>query len=90
MGNFIPQMFASTLIKRTTNETMIRAYTVTFPDRASCIGAIAFPRDISVGNDHPNAVTMRSFKMFKDVIVVEFYLRFQGLNLFLLMGQLHV
>ncbi len=62
MGNFIPRMFASTLVNGTTNETMIRAYAAPFPDRVSCIGAIAFPRDIPVGNDHPSAGTMRSIQ----------------------------
>lgn len=62
MARFIPRMFASTLVHGTTDETMIRAYTAPFPDRASCIGAIAFPRDIPVGNDHPSADTMRSIQ----------------------------
>ncbi len=62
MARFIPRMFASTLVHGTTDEPMIRAYTAPFPDRASCIGAIAFPRDIPVGNDHPSADTMRSIQ----------------------------
>ena len=62
MTRFIPRMFASTLVNGTANETMIRAYTAPFPDRASCIGAIAFPRDIPVGDDHPSADTMRSIQ----------------------------
>jgi len=62
MASFIPRMFASTLAHGTADETMIRAYTAPFPNRASCIGAIAFPRDIPVGDDHPSAGTMRSIQ----------------------------
>jgi haloalkane dehalogenase len=62
MAEFIPQMFASTLVSKTADETMIRAYTAPFPNRASCIGAIAFPRDIPVGENHPSANTMRSIR----------------------------
>ena len=62
MAEFIPQMFASTLVNKTADETMIRAYTAPFPNRTSCIGAIAFPRDIPVGDNHPSANTMRSIR----------------------------
>jgi pimeloyl-ACP methyl ester carboxylesterase len=41
-------------------DTMIRAYTAPFPDKASCRGAMAFPRDIPVGRSHPSAPTMHS------------------------------
>jgi len=41
-------------------ETMIRAYTAPFPDRASCRGAMAFPLDIPVGKNHPSAPFMHS------------------------------
>lgn len=62
MARFIPRMFASTLVHGTADEPMIRAYTAPFPDRASCIGAIAFPRDIPIGDDHSSADTMRSIQ----------------------------
>jgi pimeloyl-ACP methyl ester carboxylesterase len=62
MARFVPGMFASTLVRGTATETMIRAYTAPFKDRASCIGAIAFPRDIPVGDGHPSAATMRSIQ----------------------------
>jgi len=62
MDMYIPRMFASTLMHGTAIETMIRAYAAPFPDRSFCIGAIAFPRDIPVGDDHPSAATMRSIQ----------------------------
>ena len=62
MAEFIPQMFASTLVNKTADETMIRAYTAPFPNRALCLGAIAFPRDIHVGDNHPSANIMRSIR----------------------------
>jgi haloalkane dehalogenase len=68
MGTFIPQMFASTLVHRTATETMIRAYTAPFHAIASCKGAIAFPRDIPVGDDHPSAATMRSIQKRLDLL----------------------
>jgi haloalkane dehalogenase len=41
-------------------DAMIRAYTAPFPDKASCRGAMAFPRDIPVGRNHPSAPVMHS------------------------------
>jgi haloalkane dehalogenase len=41
-------------------DTMIRAYTAPFPDKTSCRGAMAFPRDIPVGRNHPSATIMHS------------------------------
>ncbi|MBS7268528.1 MAG: alpha/beta fold hydrolase [Candidatus Freyarchaeota archaeon] len=40
-------------------DTMIRAYTAPFPDKASTKGAKAFPRDIPVGMKHPSAKVMK-------------------------------
>lgn len=68
MATFVPRMFAATLMHSTATDTMIRAYTAPFPDRASCIGAIAFPRDIPVGNDHPSAKTMRAIEQKLDLL----------------------
>ena len=62
MATFVPRMFAATLVHGPATETMIRAYTAPFPNRASCIGAIAFPRDIPVGDNHPSAKTMRTIE----------------------------
>jgi len=62
MASFVPRMLAATLVQGKTTEVMIRAYTAPFPDRASCIGAIAFPRDIPVGDNHASAETMRAIE----------------------------
>lgn len=43
-------------------DIMIRAYTAPFPDKASCIGAKAFPRDIPVGMKHPSAAVMKGIR----------------------------
>jgi len=68
MATFIPRMFAATLVSGPPSETLIRAYTAPFPNRASCVGAIAFPRDIPVGDDHPSAKTMRSIEQNLDLL----------------------
>jgi haloalkane dehalogenase len=62
MTSFVPRMLSATLVRGKATEVMIRAYTAPFPDRASCIGAIAFPRDIPVGDNHPSAKTMRAIE----------------------------
>jgi len=66
MGNLretLPSLLRWGVSKKTEiTETMIRAYTAPFPDRASCIGAIAFPRDIPVGRNHPSAGLMHEIR----------------------------
>ncbi|MFX0175986.1 MAG: hypothetical protein ACFE85_07135, partial [Candidatus Hodarchaeota archaeon] len=39
--------------------TMIKAYTEPFISEESFIGALAWPKDIPIGNSHPSASTMR-------------------------------
>ncbi|WXG39677.1 MAG: alpha/beta fold hydrolase [Candidatus Freyarchaeum deiterrae] len=49
-------------------DTMIRAYTAPFPDKESCIGAKAFPRDIPVGMNHPSAAVMMGIRKKLDLL----------------------
>jgi pimeloyl-ACP methyl ester carboxylesterase len=64
LGNLkktLPGLLAGGVSKETKiTETMIRAYTAPFPDKASCKGAMAFPLDIPVGRNHPSAPIMHS------------------------------
>jgi haloalkane dehalogenase len=64
LGNLkknLPGLLAGGVSKQTKiTETMIRAYTAPFPDKASCKGALAFPLDIPVGKNHPSAALMHS------------------------------
>ncbi len=43
--------------KEVLTDTVLRAYRAPFPDRESCIGAMAFPLDIPVGDQHPSSGT---------------------------------
>ncbi len=43
--------------KEAITETVLSAYRAPFPDRESCIGAMAFPLDIPVGEQHPSSGT---------------------------------
>jgi len=49
-------------------DIMIRAYTAPFPDKASCIGAKAFPLDIPVGRNHPSAAVMHGIREKLDLL----------------------
>jgi haloalkane dehalogenase len=64
LGNLkksLPSLLAGGVSKETMiTETMIRAYTAPFPNKASCKGAMAFPLDIPVGRNHPSASLMHS------------------------------
>lgn len=64
LGNLkksLPNLLAGGVGKETRiTETMIRAYTAPFPNKASCKGAMAFPLDIPVGRNHPSASLMHS------------------------------
>jgi haloalkane dehalogenase len=64
LGNLkksLPSLLAGGVSKGTKiTETMIKAYTAPFPNRASCKGAMAFPLDIPVGKSHPSAGLMHS------------------------------
>lgn len=64
LGNLkktLPNLLSGGISKKTKiTETMIRAYTAPFPDKASCRGAMAFPLDIPVGRNHPSAPFMHS------------------------------
>ncbi|MFQ5899847.1 MAG: alpha/beta fold hydrolase [Candidatus Methylomirabilia bacterium] len=45
--------------KERVTPALMRAYRAPFPDWNSRVGILAFPRDITVGDDHPSAPTMR-------------------------------
>jgi len=64
LGNlrkYLPSLLSQGVSKTTkVTNTMIRAYTAPFPDKASCKGAMAFPLDIPVGREHPSAPLMYS------------------------------
>ncbi|MFX0069981.1 MAG: alpha/beta fold hydrolase [Candidatus Hermodarchaeota archaeon] len=44
--------------KKEITSTMLDAYTAPFPNDESFIGALAWPKDIPIGNSHPSAATM--------------------------------
>lgn len=61
LSKYLPRLLAGGISKTTKiTDTMIRAYTAPFPDKASCKGAMAFPLDIPVGRKHPSAPVMYS------------------------------
>ncbi|MHA1299009.1 MAG: alpha/beta fold hydrolase [Candidatus Helarchaeota archaeon] len=68
MGNmkvFIPQMmfgFFVRKIPRDEKKIMKKAYTAPFPNKESCIGAMAFPKDIPKGDDHPSSKIMQEIR----------------------------
>lgn len=45
--------------KEKVTDTMIKAYTAPFPSEEYYLGALAWPKDIPVGKEHPSAVIMQ-------------------------------
>jgi pimeloyl-ACP methyl ester carboxylesterase len=72
LGNLkktLPGLLTGGVAKGTkVTETMIRAYTAPFPDKASCRGALAFPLDIPVGRNHPSAPLMHSILERRNIL----------------------
>lgn len=68
MGNmkiFIPQMMFGAFVRKMTKEErkiLKNAYTAPFPNRESCIGAMAFPKDIPKGTNHPSSKIMQEIR----------------------------
>ncbi len=68
MGNmkaFIPQIMLGTLarkIPREEKKMLKKAYTAPFPNKESCIGAMAFPKDIPKGDNHPSSKIMQEIR----------------------------
>lgn len=54
--------------KEVLTDTVLRAYRAPFPDRESCIGAMAFPLDIPVGDRHPSSGTTYAILKRLDVL----------------------
>lgn len=68
MGNmkvFIPNMmfeFLQRKIPRDEKKLMKKAYTAPFPNKDYCMGAMAFPKDIPKGRDHPSSEIMQKIR----------------------------
>ncbi|MHA1378790.1 MAG: alpha/beta fold hydrolase [Candidatus Helarchaeota archaeon] len=68
MGNmkvFIPQMMFGFFVKKFSREEkkiLKKAYTAPFPNKESCIGAMAFPKDIPKGDKHPSSKIMQEIR----------------------------
>ncbi|MFX1450022.1 MAG: alpha/beta fold hydrolase [Promethearchaeota archaeon] len=68
MGNmkvFIPQIMIGTLVRKISREEkklLKKAYTAPFPNKESCIGAMAFPKDIPKGDIHQSSKIMQEIR----------------------------
>ncbi len=69
MREKIPKLLQTAIYnKEKITPTMLKAYTTPFPNKESCIGAIAWPRDIPIGNSHPSTETMLHIRQNLDVL----------------------
>jgi pimeloyl-ACP methyl ester carboxylesterase len=59
----MPKLFKTSIYNEEKKTSlMLKAYTTPFPNKESCIGALAWPKDIPNGNSHPSAKKMIHIK----------------------------
>ena len=86
MGNmkvFIPQMMFGFFVKKFPREEkriMKKAYTAPFPDKESCIGAMAFPKDIPKGDKHPSSKIMQEIRDNLTLLTDKFKIMIWGMK----------
>jgi len=69
MKENIPKLFQMSVYnKEKITPTILKAYTTPFPNKESCIGAVAWPRDIPIGNSHPSTEAMLHIRQNLDIL----------------------